>query len=102
MSKALSQAGYTSPLWTMDCKSMPSKHPVNRGELGGLGQSRSAKRKDIEDEGYFTGCFAYNSNTLPSPATLADERRIHVCDFSDPDDKFSRFILQRWKSFRDA
>lgn len=91
--------GYTSPLWTMDCKSGPSEHPVNRGELGTVDGDRSAKRKDIEDEGYFTGCFSYNRNTRPSPKALPPERRIHVCDFSNPDDTFSRFILQRSQRF---
>lgn len=102
MSKAFSKAGFTSPLWTMDCKSTPSKYPVNKGELGELGESRSAKRKDIEDEGYFTGCFSYNLNTIPSPTTLTDDQQIYVCDFRNPDDKFSRFILQRWKNFQDV
>lgn len=102
LSIALTKAGFTSPLWTMDCKSMPGTHPVNRGELGGVDGKRSAKRKDIEDEGYFTGCFSYNRHTRPSPNTLPPERRVHVCDFSNPDDAFSRFILARWKAFRSS
>lgn len=32
MSGALTRTGYTSPLWTMDCKSMPAMRPRNRGE----------------------------------------------------------------------
>jgi transcriptional regulator with XRE-family HTH domain len=100
MSIALHRAGYTSPLWTMDCKSMPSARPVNRGELGGIEGERSAKRKDIEDEGYFTGCFSYNSYTKPSLDTLPAERRVYVCNFADPDDAFSRFILKQWRKFR--
>ena len=99
LSIALTRGGYTSPLWTMDCKSMPGEHPVNRGELGDVDGRRSAKRKDIEDEGYFTGCFSYNRRTLQSPGNLAEERRVHVCDFSNPDDVFSRFILERWQTF---
>lgn len=99
LSSALAHAGYTSPLWTMDCKSMPGERPVNRGELGDPKTRRSAKRKDIEDEGYFTGCFSYNKNTRPSPKNLSADRRIHVCDFSNPDDRFSRFIRQRWRKF---
>lgn len=99
LSTALARGGYTSPLWTMDCKSTPGAHPVNRGELGRVDDNRSAKRKDIEDEGYFTGCFSYNKNTLPSPGNLPAKRRVHVCDFSNPDDAFSRFILERWRSF---
>ena len=34
MSKALVDAGYVSPLWTMDCKSTPKMRPENKGELG--------------------------------------------------------------------
>ena len=100
MSGALTRAGYTSPLWTMDCKSMPAVQPRNRGELGGALGRRSAKRMDIEDEGYFTGCFSYNRNTRPSLGSLAPERRIYVCDFRNPDDEFSRFIRQRWRMFQ--
>jgi transcriptional regulator with XRE-family HTH domain len=98
MSIALTKAGYTSPLWTMDCKSTPAARPVNRGELGAVEGRRSAKRKDIENEGYFTGCFSYNRNTQPSPAALPDEKRVHVCDFSNPDDDFARFIIRRWQA----
>lgn len=97
MSTALMRAGYTSPLWTMDCKSTPAKLPRNRGELGTPQGMRSAKRKDIEDEGYFTGCFSYNRNTQPSAGNLAPDRRVYVCDFRCPDDAFSRFILERWR-----
>ena len=100
MSIALAGAGYTSPLWTMDCKSMPGEHPVNHGELGDVEGRRSAKRKDVEDEGYFTGCFSYNRNTRPSSEDLPAERRVHVCDFSNPDDAFSHFILERWRIFQ--
>lgn len=102
LSASLTKAGYTSPLWTMDCKSSPSVHPVNRGELGGLEGRRSAKRKDIEDEGYFTGCFSYNQNTLPSPPSVPVDRRVYVCDFSNPDDVFSQFILARWQAFSNS
>ena len=102
MSMALISGGYTSPLWTMDCKSTPSDHPTNRGELGETGSHKSAKRKDIEDEGYFTGCFSYNSNTKPSTENLPPERRVYVCDFKDPNDAFSRFILERWQAFESA
>lgn len=103
MSTALVRGGFTSPLWTMDCKSMPGVAPVNRGELGDAdGGRRSAKRKDIEDEGYFTGCFSYNKNTIPSNGKIPAERRIYVCDFRNPDDEFSQFIVRRWRAFRSA
>jgi transcriptional regulator with XRE-family HTH domain len=100
LSTALTRAGYTSPLWTMDCKSTPGLHPVNRGELGAIaGRRVSAKRKDIEEEGYFTGCFSYNKNTVPSAVRLPIEKRVNVCGFSNPDDAFSRFIISRWRTF---
>lgn len=101
LSTALASAGYnTAPLWTMDCKSMPGPNPLNRGELGNVIGRRSAKRKDIEDEGYFTGCFSYNRQTQPSPENLPVERRVYVCDFTNPDDRFSQFILARWRAFQ--
>jgi transcriptional regulator with XRE-family HTH domain len=100
LSATLTRAGYTSPLWTMDCKSMPGSYPVNRGELGSIEGRINAKRKDMEEEGYFTGCFSYNKNTIPSVSSLADEKRVTVCDLNNPDDEFSRFIISRWKRFR--
>lgn len=102
MSRSLTGAGYTSPLWTMDCKSTPAARPTNRGEMGETQGQRSAKRKDIEDEDYFTGCFSYNRNTRPSSESVAPERRVYVCDFRDPNDVFSRFILERWQAFQSA
>ena len=47
MSKSLIEAEYTSPLWTMDCKSMPNRRPYNKGELGKTGQV-GVNRKIIE------------------------------------------------------
>lgn len=98
MSHALVEAGYISPLWTMDCKSMPSASPRNRGELGNVytGQGvdgRSAKRKDIEDDGFFSACFSYNRNTLPTPASYNARAHVVVCDFSNPNDAFTNFIV---------
>lgn len=100
LSAALIDGGYTSPLWTLDLKSMPASRPYNKGELGAVNGKRSAKRKDIEDDGFFSGCFSYNANTLESPDDLPAERRIYRCNFSDPDDAFSRFIIERWQTFR--
>ncbi len=107
MSKALVDAGYCSPLWTMDCKSTPGQEPVNRGELGepmvsGV-DKRSAKRKDIEDDGYFSACFSYNRRTRPTPSEQPARGRIYVCDFSDPaGDAFARFVVDAWKRIRDG
>jgi transcriptional regulator with XRE-family HTH domain len=97
LSEIMIRNGYTSPLWTMDCKSMPGATPCNHGELGPVAGHRSAKREDVETSGSFTGCFSYNSNTEPSPQRLPAERRVYVCDFRNPDDTFSRFILERWR-----
>ncbi len=104
MSKALVEAGYCSPLWTMDSKSQPSDEPVNRGELGPVKgkvvDNRSAKRKDIEDDGYFSACFSYNKNTVPTPARENVKARIATCDLNNPaDDPFSKFIRKQWKAF---
>lgn len=92
----------------MDCKSGPSPEPVNRGELGkiftGEGQDqRNAKRKDIEREsdGFFSACFSYNSNTRPTPPdTPLVKARIYSCDFTDPDDTFTRFVISESRRFR--
>jgi hypothetical protein len=98
MSRTLIKAGCLSPLWTMDCKSTPSERPMNRGELGELlrrgADERSAKRKDIEKDGYFSACFSYNTNTIPTARNQKAKARIHVCDFRNPNDAFSRFILE--------
>lgn len=98
LSQALIRAGYASPLWTMDCKSTPSAEPLNRGELGAASDAnaRSAKRKDIEDDGYFSACFSYNANTIPTPPNQPAKARIFVCDFRDPNDSFSGYIVSEW------
>jgi len=96
MSRALIRGGYASPLWTMDCKSGPSARPVNRGELGvarAKPDRRSAKRKDIEDDGYFSACFSYNANTIATPSRQKARARIVVCDFRNPDDEFAGFVI---------
>jgi hypothetical protein len=98
MSRTLIKAGCLSPLWTMDCKSMPGERPVNRGELGVPfrrdADKRSAKRKDIEKDGYFSACFSYNANTIPTTRGQKAKAKIYVGDFTNPDDAFSRFILK--------
>lgn len=101
MSRALIKAGYTSPLWTMDCKGTPAAIPVNKGELGAAlrrgPDERSAKRKDIERDGYFSACFSYNANTEPTLPGRKAKARICVCDFNNPEDAFTKFVVESWK-----
>jgi hypothetical protein len=82
----------------MDCKSIPSARPHNRGELGAVWSgrgidTRSAKRRDIEDDQFFSACFSYNQNTLPTPEEYNASGRIYTCDFANPDDAFVGFIV---------
>lgn len=105
LSQALVEAGYCSPFWTMDCKSVPGENPVNRGELGELlGETddpRSAKRKDFEVDGFFSACFSYNSRTKPTPRSQENVAApVHVCDFRDPDDAFADFVRAEWARFK--
>ena len=92
MSKALIQAGYLSVFWTMDAKSFPSTRPVNRGEFGEADGKISDKRRDFEEHGYYSACFSYNANTLPTVDESA-AARIFVCNFKDPNDRFAQFLL---------
>jgi transcriptional regulator with XRE-family HTH domain len=98
MSEPLIEAGYCSPLWTMDCKSFPGEWPINRGELGDV-DIKGAKRMDIEDDRYFSACFSYNRNTLPTPDGAQVAARIYSCDFSNPDDDFTAFLVDAWDQF---
>lgn len=108
MSKSLIEAGYTSPLWTMDCKSMPNRRPYNKGELGRnwsgdneQKDNRNAKRKDIEDDGYFSACFSYNQNTEPTPTGYQKSKaRIYTCNFRNPNDYFSTYVIKEWNEFK--
>lgn len=101
MSKALVEGGFISPLLTLDCKSVPGPHPVNKGELGDpAGKRITAKRKDIEDDGFFSACFSYNMNTIPTPADKAAKARIYSCDFNNPEsDHFHHFICKKTDEF---
>ena len=92
LSQLLLEYGYLSIFWTLDGKSFPSTSPVNEGEYGDPDGEITDKRSDIEDHGYFSACFSYNRNTK---ATRRDDAasRIYVCDFRNPDDAFSGFLL---------
>ena len=83
----------------MDCKSTPSERPFNKGELGTVDGRRSAKRKDLEDDGWFSACFSYNSNTRPTPEKSDARARVICCDFSDPKDEFAESIVTAWEQF---
>lgn len=93
MSQALLRAGYLSVFWTMDCKSFPSTQPVNLGEFGDATEGRASdKRRDFEVNGYFSACFSYNLNTIPTKGGKVASR-IHVCDFKRTNDQFSQFLV---------
>ena len=94
MSQALIAAGYLSIFWTMDCKSYPAEKPTNNGELGEVGEDEASdKRQDFEDHGYFSACFSYNSNTVPTSEDSESPSKIIVCNFKSPDDHFAKFLI---------
>ena len=94
MSQALINAGYLSVFWTMDVKSFPSERPVNRGEFGDVTVEQvSEKRRGFEEHGHFSACFSYNRNTEPTSVDNAAVARIFTCDFTNPDDPFSQFLI---------
>jgi transcriptional regulator with XRE-family HTH domain len=103
LSRDLIEAGYYSPLWTMDCKSSPAVKPFNKGELGVTrGESedgRSAKRKDIEDDGFFSVCYSYNANTRPTPKDQDTKSVIKVCDFNQTNDDFVKGTVEARDGF---
>ena len=93
MSQALIEAGHLSVFWTMDSKAFPATQPVNLGELGDVsGPQISDKRRDFEEHGNFSACFSYNRNTVATESENAASR-IFKCDFTNPDDSFSRFVM---------
>lgn len=97
-SAALLSKNFFSPFVTMDCKSSPSTRPLNKGEFGitinkeGT-DSRRDKRKEFEDEGYYSGCYSFNANTIPTPDGQMATSRIFVTDFHTADDAFSRAAI---------
>ena len=93
MSQALLQSGYLSVFWTMDSKSFPGTQPVNLGEFGHASENQASdKRRDFEVHGYFSACFSYNRNTMATEGESA-AARIYVCDFTNPNDQFSQFLM---------
>jgi hypothetical protein len=95
LSRQFIDAGLFSVFWTLDCKSFPAGQPVNLGEYGPVDEEESRdKRRDVEERGHFSACFSYNRNTVPTAREDAVSR-ISVCDFNNPDDEFSRFVIER-------
>lgn len=96
-SEALLAKNYFSPFMTMDCKSFPSANPINKGELGPVKTAdedqRINKRLDFEEEGYFSACYSYNTNTLPTPLGQKATARVHVMDFKQVNDAFSDAVI---------
>lgn len=97
-SKALKDKNFFSPFMTMDSKSFPSKFPVNRGELGAAisedQDTRNDKRKEFEEEGYFSACFSFNSNTRPTSLGQKATARIFAMKFGNPNDAFTQMTIQ--------
>ena len=95
MSQALMEQGYVSLFWTMDVKSFPGERPENSGEFGEADiEELSDKRRDFEEHGHFSACFSYNRNTKPTQQRQGLAARIFVCDFTNPDDDFSQFLVE--------
>ena len=95
MSQALIDAGFLSVFWTMDSKMFPSTVPMNRGEFGAVEEQQlNDKRMDFEDRGLFSACFSYNTRTVPTPPNRNVAARILVCDFTNSDDLFARFVVE--------
>lgn len=95
MSQALIEQGYISVFWTMDVKSFPGEKPDNQGEFGEARvEEINDKRRDFEEHGHFSACFSYNLNTGPTLPREGLATRIFVCDFTNPDDSFSQFLVE--------
>jgi hypothetical protein len=101
-SQRVMSKGYVSLFVTLDSKDSPDPSPVNKGEYGRLlvydekikDWKGSEKRKDIEVNGVFSAVFSFNARTLESPATTPSSCRIVRANFANPEDEFSRFILE--------
>ncbi|WP_379875344.1 helix-turn-helix domain-containing protein [Lacibacterium aquatile] len=93
-SSALLSKNFYSPFVTMDCKSAPSSKPHNKGEFGlpldDADDRRGDKRKEFEEEGYYSGCYSFNSNTIPTPVGQKATARIFVINFQTADDAFTK------------
>jgi hypothetical protein len=99
-SRAMMDAGYFSPLWTLDVKSFPPPGDlVNRGELG-TPQRPSDKRKYVEHHGDFDHCYSANSRTTPSVPPTQSGKAIYVLDLLNQPDHFAAETISRAEQFR--
>ncbi|HMU09164.1 MAG TPA: hypothetical protein PKC54_04115, partial [Ferruginibacter sp.] len=75
-----------------------SKYPLNKGELGENKSrkvdKRNDKRKEFEEEGYFSACFSYNSNTKQTPEGQKATSRIYKMNFRNSKDMFTQMTIQ--------
>lgn len=97
-SRAMMEAGYYSPLWTLDVKSFPPPKGdlINRGEFG-TPENPSEKRKYIEHHGDFDGCFTANNRSVPSLARTPSGKKIYSLDLAEQPDQFVQSIFERVK-----
>jgi hypothetical protein len=71
--------------------------------MGSGDDKRSAKRVDMEDDGFFSACFSYNKNTKPTPPQYnSPGGRVVLCDFTSPRDSFHDFIVSETAKIRTA
>jgi hypothetical protein len=98
-SLSLLNKNYFSPFLTMDCKAVPSETPINKGEFGvpynTVSDERNDKRKEIEDERYFSGCFSLNQHTMPTPPGQKAASRIYRLDVNNRDDDFVAMAIKK-------
>ncbi len=100
-SQRVMSKGYVSLFVTLDSKDTLAPNPVNKGEYGrslvydeeNATWKGSEKRRDIEVNGAFSAVFSFNARTIESPAATPSGHRIVRVSFVNPDDPFSRFIL---------
>jgi len=101
-SRAMMEAGYFSPLWTLDVKSFPPPQGdlVNRGELG-TPQEPSEKRKYVESHGDFDNCYTANARSTPSSAKTNSGKRIVSVSPATQPDQFALDVIEKaaeWKA----
>ena len=100
-SEQVMKQGFLSLFITLDGKDTPSPKPINKGEYGPSmvydsttkKWKGSDKRRDIEVDGLFSAVFSFNTRTIESPLLTTAGSRIVRIDFTNSNDKFSRYLL---------